>query len=501
VLHGRIFDALTVQTPTVSFLRPGGPQAGLAYNFRTYGEQRFISWAERNGFVLEYCTDIDLHANPNPLANYQLLLSVGHDEYWSKEMRDNVEAFIANGGNVVFFSGNVCWWQVRFDNKNCTMICYKSVADDPTPDPQRTTINWYEAPVLRPENTMTGVSFRGGAGWWGDVIIPERRFRGYTVANASHWVFNGTGLANGDTFGAGTSEEDAIIGYETDAGVPGQDGTPDNFVALATADLRDWPQSKDHVPAVGTAVIRFVNGQWVADTFTATDQQEWVNEDNGQPGMATMGIYQRNGTVITAGTAGWAYGLSSAGNWRLVDQITQNILKTLCPSAAPATLASAVAIFINTDTSTQGNWHGVYGADGYSVANDSQSIPSYAVFAVQNQSMWTWAASTTDPRALQTGSGTGRIAATWYGSAFGFDVNLTDGNVHQFALYVVDWDSNARVESIQMVDATTGAVLDTRNLSNFTNGIYLIWNLSGHVKVNVNLTIGTNAVVSGVFFR
>jgi len=82
-------------------------------------------------------------------------------------------------------------------------------------------------------------------------------------------------------------------------------------------------------------------------------------------------------------------------------------------------------------------------------------------------------------------------------------VNLTDGNVHRFALYVVDWDNNGRVETVQIVDANTGAVLDTRNLSNFANGTYLIWNLSGHVRVNVTWTTGsgTNAVVSGVFFK
>jgi hypothetical protein len=68
---------------------------------------------------------------------------------------------------------------------------------------------------------------------------------------------------------------------------------------------------------------------------------------------------------------------------------------------------------------------------------------------------------------------------------------------------VVDWDNNGRVETVQIVDANTGAVLDTRNLSNFANGTYLIWNLSGHVRVNVTWTTGsgTNAVVSGVFFK
>jgi hypothetical protein len=162
----------------------------------------------------------------------------------------------------------------------------------------------------------------------------------------------------------------------------------------------------------------------------------------------------------------------------------------------------AVANFVGTDTSTQGSWHGVYGADGYSIANDSQSIPSYATFAVQNQSSWTWAASTTDPRALQNGSNTGRIAAAWYKTGtFDIDVNLTDGKVHQFELCAVDWDNQSRVETVQVVDANSGAVLDTRNLSSFANGIYLIWNLSGHVKINVILTSGPNAVVSGAFFK
>jgi hypothetical protein len=184
---------------------------------------------------------------------------------------------------------------------------------------------------------MTGVSYRGGAGWYDPPIIPERRFRGYTVTNASHWVFNGTGLANGDTFGAGTSVENTILGYETDAGNPGENGTPADFVVLATADLSDWPGSHGHVPAVGTAVIRNVDGQWVADTFTAPDQQDWINSGYGHPGAATMGIYQRNGTVITVGTSNWAGGLSSAGKWEPVDQITKNILTTLCPSS-PAQL-------------------------------------------------------------------------------------------------------------------------------------------------------------------
>ena len=44
-------------------------------------------------------------------------------------MRDAVEAFIAGGGNAAFFSGNTCWWQVRFED-DWAMVCFKYRADE-----------------------------------------------------------------------------------------------------------------------------------------------------------------------------------------------------------------------------------------------------------------------------------------------------------------------------------------------------------------------------------
>ena len=183
--------------------------------------------------------------------------------------------------------------------------------------------------------------------------------------------------------------------------------------------------------------------------------------------------------------------------------VNMTVNGTQVGAAQPITFSStgAVATFVSPDRSTKGSWRGVYGADGYSVANDSQSLPVYVSFAVQNQLNDTWASTTTDPRALQTGSNTGRIAATWYSSSsFNFDVNFTDGNAHRFALYALDWDSSTRAETIQIVDANSSAVLDTRSISQFQNGIYLVWNISGHVKIIVTRTGGANAVISGAFF-
>jgi hypothetical protein len=171
---------------------------------------------------------------------------------------------------------------------------------------------------------------------------------------------------------------------------------------------------------------------------------------------------------------------------------------------ATINLTSSSAAFLSYDTTTQGNWQGVYGSDGYSIANDSQSIPTYASFAVENQNgEWTWATGTTDPRALETAEDSGRIAACWYKNhdSFSFSINLNDGNTHQIEFYALDWDSQNRSETIQVLDAATNALLDTRTISNFTNGLWIAWNISGNVIINVNVATGANAVVSGVFFK
>ena len=80
------------------------------------------------------------------------------------------------------------------------------------------------------------------------------------------------------------------------------------------------------------------------------------------------------------------------------------------------------------------------------------------------------------------------------------DVNLTDGQTHNLELYLLDWDSNSRVEQVQVSDATTGAVLDTQSVSSFHSGVYLDYAVSGHVSISFTTQAGANAVLSGLFF-
>ena len=152
------------------------------------------------------------------------------------------------------------------------------------------------------------------------------------------------------------------------------------------------------------------------------------------------------------------------------------------------------------DTITQGNWPSAYGSDGYSLAGSAQSLPAYATFTQANTQIYTWSANPTGAQALPV-PGAGKIAAAWYNiSSFTLNVNFSDTNAHVVALYAMDYDTKGRAETIQIVDAATNNVLDSQALANFSNGAYLVWTITGQVKINVTATAGPNAVISGIFF-
>src|SRR6266511_2572984 len=97
-------------------------------------EPTLLHWLEAEGYSVECCSSIDLHDDPTLLSSYDCLLVAGHDEYWTKDMRDQVERFIANGGNVVVLSGNTCYRQVRLEQNNRMVVFYKYAGQDPCTD-------------------------------------------------------------------------------------------------------------------------------------------------------------------------------------------------------------------------------------------------------------------------------------------------------------------------------------------------------------------------------
>src|SRR5262245_7005633 len=100
-------------------------------------ELRLAAWAEQQGIALDYAVDADLDTDDGLLAGRRLLLTAGHNEYWSWGMRDTVDRFVEGGGNWAILSGNTCFWQVRYGDGGGSMIGHKAAAR--TADPVRDT--------------------------------------------------------------------------------------------------------------------------------------------------------------------------------------------------------------------------------------------------------------------------------------------------------------------------------------------------------------------------
>lgn len=285
----------------VSFERPCPSQFGR-------WELPFVTWAEKNGYALEFAANDDLEFRPELLAGYKLVLSVGHDEYWSTPMRDNLEAWISKGGNAAFFSGNTCCWQVRAEDDGRAFTCCKQNYHlDPvfaTRDFKTLSTLWSHHLVNRPENQLTGVGFLFGGYRKSHGQFMDEPAE-YEVHRPDHWIFAGTDVKRGTRFGG----KDTIVGYECDGcelewrdGLPfatHQDGTPESFEVLATCPVRWHP-----------------------------DDAEWYEKwEIGRTGAACLGLYTNGGTVFTAATTDWAHGLQ--GNDATVVRVTRNVLERL----------------------------------------------------------------------------------------------------------------------------------------------------------------------------
>ena len=222
----------------VSYNRPfltrsGGGGGAANEDWFMNAEYPMIRFLESNGFDICYTTDLDVARNfannVNLLLNHKIFISTGHDEYWSKEERNSVEAAKAAGINLAFFSGNEVYWKTRWENSIDgtstpfrTMVCYKE-GTLPTPAENAcggkcdvSTLEWtglwrdgcnYTGVVdaCKPENALTGqISWDGIAG---TIQVPD------TYKNLRFW--RNTAVATLGT-GATATLTNGTLGYEWD---------------------------------------------------------------------------------------------------------------------------------------------------------------------------------------------------------------------------------------------------------------------------------------------
>ena len=211
-------------------------------------EYNMVRWLEKEGYDVTYATNIDTHFNSRLLLSHKAFLSVGHDEYWSRDMRKNIESARDEGVSIGFFGANICYWQIRLEPSritgevNRTVVAYKEMADlDPLgglkeefgvvnspvqiaaggqlnygigkPEGGQIATSNYQSPELyslvttrwrdrtvgSPEDALIGVmyeTFQVNS----DIVIDE---------SAPDWLLEKTGLKKGDKL-------PGLLGYEVD---------------------------------------------------------------------------------------------------------------------------------------------------------------------------------------------------------------------------------------------------------------------------------------------
>jgi len=150
----------------VSFDRPFLREDGAALFFRL--DFPLIVWLEDHGYTPGYVADLDLHRYPTLATGAKTLVFSGHGEYWTRAMRDHVEAAAAGGTNLAFMAANQAFWQVRLEPSASgawgrIVVGYKSAVLDPLAavDPTEATVRFEDPPVNRPPSTLMGLEYGG----------------------------------------------------------------------------------------------------------------------------------------------------------------------------------------------------------------------------------------------------------------------------------------------------------------------------------------------------
>jgi hypothetical protein len=306
-------------------------------------ERRFVEWAEGAGIQLDYAISADLEDHPDVVDGYDLVLGIGHDEYWSGSQRDTIERFVAGGGNYATMSGNTIFWQVRLEDDGDTMVCHKYSATETDPviaagQPHLMTGMWSDPVVGRPETAFLGA----GSAWgmysrFGDAT--PRGSGAFTVYRNDHWLFAGTGLRYGDLLGA----DFGVVGYETvgcrltfdeyQLPIPaGGDGTP------ADLDVVAFTPSSNLAMGEYPASIAALDDQGDLE-FIAARIHGRVDEDSMRRvrhGNAVMVVCRpfgpSGGDVVTIGSTDWVYGLPGDA---AVARVTSNIIERYTSAVTP----------------------------------------------------------------------------------------------------------------------------------------------------------------------
>lgn len=197
-------------------------------------EHPLAFWLEQHGYDVTYCSNIDMHLEPDLLKSAKVLLSVAHDEYWSRDMFNNIVRARDEGLSIAFLSGNAVNGEVVFYDSGVTGAPCRAYA---------------RRQPFRDERTLMGASTYGSG--YGDWI----------VTRPEHWVYEGTSLKANDKI-------PAVIGWEFHGpplgDQPGLEVVAEGPIFPPTRPARRPHDQRRHA----ATVYRCPKGNWVFNAGT-----------------------------------------------------------------------------------------------------------------------------------------------------------------------------------------------------------------------------------------
>lgn len=293
-------------------------------------DRHFYRWALSENYKIDMITQHDIVQSADLMKSYKCVVIVGHDEYWSSEMRDTLDHYIEQGGNVARFAGNFLW-QIRLENAGKTQVCYKDAALEQDPyaysdKHHLTTGAWEDKEINRPGVHTFGVNaLRGMYASWGG--FSPNGSGGFTVYRPEHWSFESTSIRYADLLGANSG----VLSYEVDGidytfrnGLPyptGMDGAPSSIeiLALTPASLaEDVLAGDEDYYYVGDSDLK-MKVQSLEGQITA----EGMAQHRYGCGVVVH-MHKGNGQVYCAGSCEWVAGLIR--NDAQIRQTTSNVI-------------------------------------------------------------------------------------------------------------------------------------------------------------------------------
>ena len=141
------------------------------------GLWRLLGWLERENFDHDLYPDTALAGGELDLQQYRVLILDNHPEYWTPGIYQALKKWVTEEGGVLLYLGGCAGYAEAELPDSETLLCRREGYWD-----------------LRGEavHELLGIGYTHAGFQTGAP---------YRVIDASHWIFNDTGLANGDLFG------------------------------------------------------------------------------------------------------------------------------------------------------------------------------------------------------------------------------------------------------------------------------------------------------------